>query len=552
MVIACWSPLPFGDQWSEIITGRPVTWSWLYSQHMEHRILLPRLIFLADRWLAGETNRIDYAVNFAIPAGLALLVFSVSYGAGIRGRWARIWAAGICLALLLWAGQYQNFVWGFQVQFFGVVLAAAAVFAVLALGTENLPTLGCIVLLDFVAAYTLASGVLAGILAVALALALGRSRWFVGALAGAALLVTASYLVGYATPPESSDPLGAWHHAGGIAVYFVVALGGPLGNLLLLHAPFGVGFAACAVAGLLGLYVFARLAWMMLREHGPIQAHQGMLMTLAAFVAGMLLVTAAGRYVKGLESALVSRYTTPAVTFWCCIVLVLAGRASRGGGVPPSVMAWTLPLVLLMGLSEAGDVGLARNWVKARRAAEPAFLANVADVGLFKKIYAVEPDGELAGSAVERWEPRLKTARSSVFSQDWSMWLGTPLGAHVTGMDASLCQGTVEPAVQVQKQPVAGWRFTGSASTTDGAPIRRLVFVNRQGVVAGFGLGGIDLRAAGLPALHGAAQSWRAWIGDTSANDATDVTPVALIGSGPVGCELHPEPPPHAVNPPYK
>ena len=240
MVIICWSPLPFGDQWSEIVTGRPLTLSWLVSQHLEHRILVPRLVFLADRWLAGETNRINYAVNFAMQCGLAVLIYVISRGAGVRGAAARIWAAGFCSALLLWAGQYQNFVWGFQVQFFGVVLAASGVFAVLALRPATLSTLALVTLLEAIAAYTLASGVLAGFLAVGLALALGRPWRFTCALAGASLLILASYLVHYHTPPESSDPFAAWHHAGGIAVYLLAALGAPVANLVLLHAPLGV------------------------------------------------------------------------------------------------------------------------------------------------------------------------------------------------------------------------------------------------------------------------------------------------------------------------
>jgi hypothetical protein len=540
MVVTCWDPLPFGDQWSEIITGRPVTWSWLYSQHMEHRILLPRLVFLADRWLAGETNRINYAVNFAIPAGLALLMFLVSRGAGARDRWARVWAAGVCLSLLLWAGQYQNFVWGFQVQFFGVVLAAAAVFAVLALRPDSAWTLAWVVLLEFAAAYTLASGVLAGFLAIALAVVLGRSRWFVGALVAAALVVLASYLVGYVTPPESSDPLGAWHHVGGIAVYFLVALGAPVGNLLLLHARFGVGFTACAVAGLLGLYVFVRMAWTMARECRAVQPHQGMLMTLAAFVVCMLLITAAGRYVKGLESALVSRYTTPAVTFWCSIVLVLPGRAARGGVVPGAVMGWVFPLVLLMGLSEGDNVALARNWVALREEAAPAFLAGVADVDLFKKVYAVEPDGVLAGSAAARWEPALKAARSSVFAQEWAGWLGTKLAAHVAGMDTSLCDGAMEQALQVQDKPLPGWRVVGWASRKDGTAVQRLVLVDAQGVVVGYGTGGVDLALLGLPALKQGPRDQHAWIGDFGGGGPSGIMAVALIGSEPIGCSLQP------------
>ncbi len=58
MDVACWNAMPFGDQWSEIITGRPITWSWLFSQHVEHRLIFPRLVFLADSRLAADHGRL--------------------------------------------------------------------------------------------------------------------------------------------------------------------------------------------------------------------------------------------------------------------------------------------------------------------------------------------------------------------------------------------------------------------------------------------------------------------------------------------------------------
>ncbi len=489
MMITCWDPLPFGDQWSEIITGRPVTWSWLYSQHMEHRILVPRLVFLADRYLAAETNVLDYAVNFAIPAGLAWLLFRVSRGACVPSR---AWAAGVCASLLLWAGQYQNFVWGFQVQFFGVVLAAAASFAVLALARDGAWTLAYVVLLEFVSAYTLASGVLVGFLSVALAVALGKPRRVIASLALAAFVILASYLFHYERPPESSDPLGAVSHPGGVALYALVALGAPVGNLALLHAPLGLGFAISACAGLAGVYGFLRVAWAIWRARGPVQPHQGVLMTVAAFVLSMLLITATGRYVKGLESALVPRYATPAVTFWCCLVLVLAARSAVSGVLGAAAMAPACLLVLLMAITESGNVAIARDWVSARRAAAPAFLADVADLALLRRIYAVEADETLAHSAAGRWEGKLRQAHSSVFAQGWAGWLGTALSAHVAGMDGRWCDGAVDGVVRVQDSPVPGWRITGHAwDRASGAAVRRLVVTDAGGVVVGYGVGGV-------------------------------------------------------------
>ena len=134
MVALSWQKMPYGDQWDELVTGRDITWSWLVAQHNEHRIFFPRLIFIADSIFAHETNLINHAANIAIQLAMMGLVFHLAREAGLRDLAGRVWAAGMCLALLLWAGQFQNLLWGFQVQFFGVVLAAAAAFGVLARG----------------------------------------------------------------------------------------------------------------------------------------------------------------------------------------------------------------------------------------------------------------------------------------------------------------------------------------------------------------------------------------------------------------------------------
>ena len=55
MVVLSWSPVPFGDQWDDLVSGRPLTWAWLVQQHNEHRVFVPRLIFWLDRWLGAET-----------------------------------------------------------------------------------------------------------------------------------------------------------------------------------------------------------------------------------------------------------------------------------------------------------------------------------------------------------------------------------------------------------------------------------------------------------------------------------------------------------------
>ncbi len=135
MVIYGWAAVPYWDQWDELILSRKQLFSsWLYSQHNEHRILFPRLLFAIDTFAFSETNRFNFFCNVALPSALAGLIVFVAHRHISRRISDTLWIAGIVLALLFSAMQFENFIWGFQVQFFGVELAAVASIACLVLG----------------------------------------------------------------------------------------------------------------------------------------------------------------------------------------------------------------------------------------------------------------------------------------------------------------------------------------------------------------------------------------------------------------------------------
>ncbi len=532
MVVEDWCPLPFLDQWDDLISGRAITWSWLLSQHNEHRLFFPRLIFIADWWLSGETNRVDYAANILIQAGFAVLIFQLSKGAGIRGRVGRAWAAGMCLSLLLWAGQFENFVWGFQLQFFGVVLAAAAAFTMLALGRATMATVAWTIVFETIAVYTLASGMLVPFLTIGLAVLLGRPRRIVIVLAIAAVLLLASYLWGYQTPPYHSDPLDAPRHVAGIVAFMLVELGSPIAAAVP-----AVGSAArhaiTAGAGVFGAVAFGWLAWTTLRQRRTLPPQQLALVALAGFVVGMTVITATGRLRFGLWAAVAGRYATPVLAFWICVVLLIAARAGRGGRTPAVVMALALPLPLLMAGSEGANVRGAHDWLALRRAATPAVLAGVADTDMLGLLH---PDPQLPLQGI----PILRAAKTSIFADPWAGWLGTPLAGHVTGTDDTLCQGSLNLITRVADLPVPGWRVAGQAwARVGGAALERLLVVDTGGRVVGYGIGGLNLRVLKIPSLLLLSQRrGAAWVGAFSGTAPDSVAAYALVGPGPTACKL--------------
>lgn len=106
---------PFADDWDEVLAlvgDEPITLKWLWSQHNEHRIFLPRLVFMATLRLTNADYRAPVFFNiFALGALSAAMLRTAKK---LRGR-TRYADALFPLQLLqpLQAGVW----WSYQVQF---------------------------------------------------------------------------------------------------------------------------------------------------------------------------------------------------------------------------------------------------------------------------------------------------------------------------------------------------------------------------------------------------------------------------------------------------
>jgi hypothetical protein len=127
---------PLGDEWHWVgrITGdEPVTLAWLWSQHNEHRMFLPRLIYLGLGALSGFDFRAGCFFNVFILSGLSFALMSAARR--VRGK-TSLCDAFFPLALLHW-GQFENLIWGFQLNFVtSVVLEGCILLIVLRCGSQ--------------------------------------------------------------------------------------------------------------------------------------------------------------------------------------------------------------------------------------------------------------------------------------------------------------------------------------------------------------------------------------------------------------------------------
>ncbi len=172
--------LPWGDEWEFVpaVAGHEPIPGWLWTQHNEHRLPLPRLVYLLLVRLTGDF-RAGCVLQILMLSGLAWWLMRVS--ARVRGEAA--WEDAFIPAGLLNWGHVENFLMGYQINF------------VLVCG------LACGLLVTAVASTTanrVRTGVTAGVLLLLLELCGGTGLAFVPTV-GLWLLVLAAGPLGFAS-----------------------------------------------------------------------------------------------------------------------------------------------------------------------------------------------------------------------------------------------------------------------------------------------------------------------------------------------------------------
>ena len=497
MTVRGWTPVPYADQWFDMLSRQRLTWSFLFAQHNEHRILFPRLVFALDYWLVSETYIFDLTVSIVLQATSALLIASLCK----RGRSSSplIWL--LCLALtvttLFSAMQYDNFLCGYQVQFFGVFAAGMAALWSVARVQSNLKAITAFVLFATIATFTLANGLLCAYAALPVTVLCRRSPLVTIAISATAVALTGLYLVGYASPVQHTDPLLSLRHPLSTVSYSATEMGSVFSVLIAgfpRWAGSTVGISAYAVCGLW----FVRL----LRR----DAHESEVLAfgIAAFLLATSLITAAGRAGMQADYAFVSRYSTPVLLFWAVLLVsaVVETSSRRSVLVAPVMLAcvgWALAIVHGQPYFERAAIAEKR----ALAAVAPAILAKVPDWSLLHR-----SDPFDTGVTI-KWQPFLKTAHTSVFAPHWTRLRAADFSA----MNLAVCALDDVQATQVGDPDRPDWRVTGRLPGRNGDDTHVLFFDGDEEPV-GFGMGGFDAAAVdrGKSAPWGRGD-W--WIGET-------------------------------------
>lgn len=331
--------VPCQDQWElvpllEKMFQGGLTFHDLWAQHNEHRILFPQIIMLGLARLTGWNIRCEMAVNVLLAAGIfAVLVRQVNKTARKLGMAGLPWAMPALSLIVFSIAQYQNWLWGWQIQMLLNLLAVLGGIVVLAGEPFGWRRFAVAALLGVVASGSFANGVLfwpIGLLILLVVTTGGRQRF--AATAGWLLIgaLTVGACFHHYRKPEDHPPCDLlFQQPLDYAAYVLKYLGNICAQYVGGDTPTDGDIALASGFG--GIVAMGWAAGMLLRR--KIADFRTLLPCFAMSLYSVVtaLVTGVGRLGLGSNQAIYSRYCTMVVPFWASLVIFLVLLAKGGG-----------------------------------------------------------------------------------------------------------------------------------------------------------------------------------------------------------------------------
>lgn len=333
-VMAWHVSIPFWDEWDVFPrmiairdAGYPIadTFNFLWEQHNEHRIVIPKLIYFADMIWFGYQGYFPLACIFLFQSLMAC-VLAWLFISSKRGFWKMWLFAPLTIVAAFHLVQYANFASTFQTSFvgcFAFAVIALALYAKFVVNGQKVYLIGVLLFAIF-SSLSLASGLFVWLALAWLAYLLHKNSYvqsvaFIGVFVAFLLL----YLHGYKNLDVQANPVyNLINHPFLIFEYWLIWLG----NITETAA-------SAKLLGSMGLLAFTMIVMHLAADKDRVN-HTELyaLLGICLFILMAGFVTSIGRINLGVEQAMASRYTTPVLIFWTSLlgsILLLALRIRR-------------------------------------------------------------------------------------------------------------------------------------------------------------------------------------------------------------------------------
>jgi hypothetical protein len=472
--------LPTYDHWAAVAFADETLAHGLRAQallgpHNEHRIAVPRLLFLVDFFAGGGRGIFLLAASLLVQAAHALLLWRLIHTHAPLSRAGSVAAAALVALAAFSSVQMFNFVEPFQVQFVLVHAAATLALAAAVRGCTPGAHVGwwlLALLAGAISALSMANGVIVLPMLIALAfwLRVRRARLAGFALCAGAMLV--AWPIGMSNAMNQGEVGANLSHPLRMMAYVACWVGSPLrlwdGQPRVIVAGIGGGLL------LLG---FAVIAGPILCRRQPVPVARCALAWTGAFLVATALVVAVGRADAYSANWLNDRYATPCHLFWIVTCGLMAGhavRAMRCASIPLALIG----AIALLWQQQAHLEQTARRQQVVREA-ELAVLSGVRDPATMR-------DGQQPFlSFIYELSATLHHRRWSVFASSIAGLVGSPLAEHFAHDADAAVTGSIDCVTLVPGTGwgcrVLGWAWDGQHNRAPQA----IVLVGDDGIIVG-------------------------------------------------------------------
>jgi hypothetical protein len=319
-----YSSVPFWDMWNgyldfytKAIDGDDRVW---WSQHNEHRIVLARIFFWIDIYFfKGLGWFLILSIFFAYVISLYFFFRIYVHKFGNRYPWLIFFIGSL---LFSWI-QDNNFTWGFQIQFILAQLLPLISFYFLYKFFNNQKDISAYILscaFGILSIGTMANGVLALPLLFVYSVLVGLGRRYSIILFVLGCACISLYFYDYHKPGGHGSVIDSLlSQPTNFIIYILLYIGSPLFYF------FGQGFSGKVVSisasGMMFIVVAGYLYGCLKKPKE--NSLNLLLIFFIAYIVITAFATAGGRVIFGVDQALSSRYTTPAVMAWAAFILLI-------------------------------------------------------------------------------------------------------------------------------------------------------------------------------------------------------------------------------------
>ena len=291
----------------------------LFAQHNEHRVLFPRLVFLALA-RGGWNPRSQMLASWVAACLIAWNVFRLRQrGAGLAGS-----AAALISGVLIFSPlQYQNWTFAMQLMMFLPMLCVTSCLVALRSGMDWRAKLGCCFAAALVSTFSAGSGMLCWAAAIPALLWTdwtdrSNKRVALGVWLGGCAACAAIYFVGYSKPATGSLSFALDEPAR--ALYW---------SLLFLGSP--LAWATEPIAAIASAAAVAACGWLAWRTARADWNAAMPWIIIALYTLGVAASATLARGADGPGQALSARYVTLSIYLLVALVNLAGLWISQGG-----------------------------------------------------------------------------------------------------------------------------------------------------------------------------------------------------------------------------